>query len=48
MKNETALQSDEFLLIAHGKASDVAEAKDIIETTDPAQNTIHAVKAIAE
>jgi hypothetical protein len=43
VKYETALQSDEFLLIAHGTASEVAKAKDIIKTTHPAQYTIHTV-----
>ncbi len=47
VKYQTALQSDQFLLIAHGTAAEVAKAKDIIETTHPAQYTIHAVDALA-
>ena len=47
VKYETALRSDQFLLIAHGTAAEVAKAKDIIETTHPAQYTIHAVDALA-
>jgi len=44
---EAALKEDNFLLIAHGTAAEVAKAKDIIDTTHPAQSTLHAVKAIA-
>jgi hypothetical protein len=47
LKYETALQSDEFVLIAHGTAAEVAKAKDIIATTHPAQYEIHAVDALA-
>jgi hypothetical protein len=47
VKYETALGSDQFLLIAHGTAAEVAKAKDIIEITHPAQCTIHAVDALA-
>ena len=35
VKYETALKTDQFLLIAHGTAAEVAKAKDIIETTHP-------------
>ena len=37
VKYETALKTDQFLLIANGTAAEVAKAKDIIETTHPAQ-----------
>ena len=37
VKYEAALKTDQFLLIAHGTAAEVAKAKDIIETTHPAQ-----------
>jgi len=47
VKYETALKSDQFLLIAHGTAAEVAKAKDIIDTTRPAQCTIHAVETRA-
>ena len=47
VKYETALKTDQFLLIANGTAAEVAKAKDIIETTHPAQCTIHEVEARA-
>ncbi len=47
VKYETALQTDQFLLIVHGTAAEVANAKEIIDTTHPAQCTIHAAETIA-
>ena len=47
MKYEAALKSDKFLLLAHGTADVVAKAKDIIETTHPAQLSLHSGKAVA-
>jgi uncharacterized membrane protein len=49
VKYEAALKTDQFLLIAHGTAAKVAKAKDIIETTHPAQCSLHSgeVKAAA-
>ncbi|MGO9209173.1 MAG: general stress protein [Terriglobales bacterium] len=47
VKYETALKTDQFLLIAHGTAAEVAKAKDIIETTHPAQCTLHPAEAVA-
>ena len=47
VKYETALQTDQFLLIAHGTAAEVAKAKDIIESTHPASCTLHAPEAVA-
>ncbi len=47
VKYETALKTDQFLLIAHGTAAEVAKAKDIIETTHPAYYTLHEAKAVA-
>ncbi|MFZ0862286.1 MAG: hypothetical protein WCA27_28520 [Candidatus Sulfotelmatobacter sp.] len=47
VKYETALKTDQFLLIAHGTAAEVAKAKDIIETTHPAYCTLHAAEAVA-
>jgi hypothetical protein len=41
VKYEAALKTDQFLLIAHGTAAEVAKAKDIIETTHPAYYTLH-------
>ena len=47
VKYEAALKEDQFLLIAHGTAAEVAKAKDIIETTHPAYCTLHAAEAVA-
>lgn len=35
MKYETAIKTDQFLVIAHGTAAEVATAKKIIENTHP-------------
>src|SRR5271163_3333667 len=45
VKYETALKTDQFLLIAHGTAAEVSKAKDIIETTHPAQYSAHSAEA---
>ncbi|MGB8472709.1 MAG: general stress protein [Candidatus Acidiferrum sp.] len=42
VKYEAALKTDQFLLIAHGTAAEVAKARDIIETTHPSQYAVHA------
>ena len=42
VKYETALKTDQFLLIANGTAAEVAKAKDIIETTHPVQLAVHS------
>jgi hypothetical protein len=47
VKYETALQTDQFLLIAHGTAAEVAKAKDIIESTHPLYCTLHTAEAAA-
>jgi hypothetical protein len=47
VKYETALKTDQFLLIAHGTAAEVAKAKDIIETTHPAQLALHSDESAA-
>jgi hypothetical protein len=47
VKYETALKTDQFLLIAHGTAAEVAKAKDIIETTHPAQLSLHSSEVAA-
>jgi len=47
VKYEAALKTDQFLLIVHGTAAEVAKAKDIIETTHPSQFSLHAGKAAA-
>lgn len=47
VKYETALQTDPFVLIAHGTAAEVSKAKDIMETTHPTQCTLHTAEAVA-
>jgi hypothetical protein len=47
VKYETALKTDQFLLIAHGTAAEVAKARDIIESTHPASFTLHTAEAVA-
>ena len=47
VKYETALKTDQFVLVAHGTAVEVAKAKDIIETTHPASFTMHAAETVA-
>ena len=47
VKYETALKTDQFLLIAHGTAAEVAKARDIIEATRPAQLSVHSGEAVA-
>ena len=42
LKYEAAIKTDQFLLIVHGTAEEVAKAKDIIKTTHPAELDIHA------
>ena len=42
VKYETALKADQFLLILHGTAAEVAKAKNIVETTHPAQLSLHS------
>ena len=40
---ETAIGSDQFLVLAHGTADDVAKAKDIMQTTQPVEVAVHRV-----
>ncbi len=47
VKYEKALQTDQFLLVAHGTAAEVAKAKEIIDATNPAQSTLHIPQASA-
>ncbi len=47
VKYQTALATDQFLLIAHGTAAEVAKAKDIIASTGPANYTLHTAEAVA-
>jgi hypothetical protein len=46
VKYGTALKTDQFLLIVHGTAEQVAKAKDaIVETTNPSECLMHYPKA---
>ena len=45
LKYETALKTDQFLLIVHGTAAEVAQARDIIKTTHPVQFSLHSDEA---
>src|SRR6202167_4663691 len=47
VKYETALKTDQFVLIAHGTAAEVAKAKEIIERTNPAHSTLHSTEPVA-
>jgi len=47
VKYQTALTTDQFLLIAHGTAAEVAKAKDIIESTNPAHYALHTAEPMA-
>jgi hypothetical protein len=47
VKYEAALKTDQFLLIVHGTSAEVAKAKDIIESTHPAQFLVHSGQAVA-
>ena len=42
LKYQTAVKSDKFLLVAHGTADEVAEAKEMIQGTSPVEVNIHA------
>jgi len=41
LKYETAIKSDKFLLVVHGTAAEVSRAKDILDTTHPAELALH-------
>jgi hypothetical protein len=44
---ETAIKTDQFLVIAHGTAAEVARAKEILENTHPLYCTLHTPEAVA-
>ena len=44
---ETALKTDKFLLMVHGTAMEIAEAKSIIESTHHIRISMHKAKLIA-
>ena len=41
VKYETALKADQFILLAHGTADEVAKAKDIMRTTQAVEVSLH-------
>jgi hypothetical protein len=45
---ETAVKADNFLVMAHGPAEDVARAKTILGTTNPSRLDVHSGAKIAE
>jgi hypothetical protein len=47
VKYEAALRTEQFLLIVHGTAPEIAKAKDIIESTHPAQFSWHSGETVA-
>ena len=47
VKYQTALTTDQFLLIAHGTAAEVAKAKEIIESTNPVHSALHTAEPVA-
>jgi len=47
LQYESAVKSDNFLLIVNGSASEAAKAKRILEPTQPAQLALHARQELA-
>ena len=45
LRYESALKADKFFLLAHGTAAEVAKAKDIIQTTRPAEVAVHGAES---
>jgi uncharacterized membrane protein len=45
LKYETALKTDQFLLIVHGAASELGKARDVIRGTKPVDVTLHSAEA---
>jgi len=43
---ETAIKTDKYLLLVHGTASDVAKAKDILDTTRSISVTMHSTQPV--
>ncbi len=41
LKYELALKANNFVLVAHGTADEVAKAKDILQTTRPSELAVH-------
>ncbi len=47
VKYETALKTDQFVVIAHGTAAEVANAQKIMESTHPLYCTLHVTEPVA-
>jgi len=45
VKYESALKSDKFIVLAHGTAAEVAKARDIMQTTQSTEVTLHGTEA---
>jgi uncharacterized membrane protein len=43
IKYESALKADKFIVLAHGTAAEVAKARDIMQTTHPAELALHGI-----
>jgi hypothetical protein len=43
LRYESAVQADKFLLVVHGTANEVMQAKDILKGTGPEESNIHFV-----
>jgi uncharacterized membrane protein len=41
LKYESALKADQFIVVAHGTAAEVAKAKDVMQTTRPSELVLH-------
>ena len=45
LKYETAIKANNFVLVAHGTAEEVARAKDILQTTQPSELNVHSTES---
>ena len=48
LKYETALKADNFVLVAHGTAEEVARAKDILQSTRPSELNLHPAEPVKQ
>jgi len=46
LKYETALKTDKFLLVVHGSADEVENARQVLESTHPENVTFHAGEVV--
>jgi hypothetical protein len=47
IQDEAAIKADDFLVMAHGSAEDIARAKAILGTANPLRIAVHEGKASA-